>query len=193
MKHFAIPFEEIMVKLDLPSTAAEIRKYSPSGKVPALITEDLLIWDSLAIMEYLNDLYPEKKMYPQDLNVRAQARSVASEMHSGFTNLRTDLSFHAKKKFTDFDLRNAQVDIDRIKEIWTACLAQSNGPFLFGNFSIADAMYAPVVGRFQTYSVPVDGVCKKYCDEILNLPAMISWYEGANTEDFIAAKHEKPN
>ena len=190
MKHFNISFEEILIKLDLPDTTANIKKYNPTGKVPALIDSDFLIWESAAIMEYLNDLYPEKQMYPADLKDRARARALSMEMHAGFGQMREFLSFNIRNNFKDFDLSPAMVDITRVKAIWTEALTKSKGPFLFGDFSIVDAMYAPVVGRFKSYGVPVDGLIKGYCDSIMNLPAMKEWYEGAMKEDFVAAHHK---
>lgn len=190
MKHFNIPFEEILIKLDMPDTTANIKKYNPTGKVPALNDNDFLIWESAAIMEYLNERYPEKNMYPKDLKARAVARALSMEMHAGFGKMRELLSFNIRNNFTDFDYSPALEDINRVKQIWTEALTKSKGPFLFGDFSIADAMYAPVVGRFKSYGVPVDGLVKKYCDSVMNLPAMKEWYEGAMKEDFVAANHK---
>ncbi len=190
MKHFEIPFEEILIKLDLPETTQEILRYSPSGKVPALIDGSAVVWDSLAIMEYLYEQYPGKKMYPQDSLERAYARSLANEMHSGFADMRKHLSFHSKKRFENADLAPAQKDIDRVKAIWLEALGKSGGPFLMGDFSIVDAMYVPVVGRFITYAVPVYGEVEDYMDRILNLPAVQQWYQDALLEDFVAPDHE---
>jgi len=190
MKHFDIPFEEILVKLDLPETQEEILKYSPSGKVPALIDNDFTVWESLAIMEYLNEQFPGKKMYPLDSHDRAYARSIANEMHGGFADLRKHLSFHAKKKYEDVDLTAAKKDIERVKIIWLESLARSGGPFLMGDFTIADAMYAPVAGRFVTYSVPMDGEVEDYVDRVMNLTAVREWYKGADLESFVAPAHE---
>jgi glutathione S-transferase len=190
MKHFNIPFEEILIKLDMPDTTVNIKKYNPTGKVPALIDNDFLIWESAAIMEYLNDLFPEKKMYPEDIRDRAHARAISMEMHAGFGQMRELLSFNIGNNFKDFDLSPAMEDIRRVKTIWTEALTKSKGPFLFGDFSIADAMYAPVVGRFKSYGVPVDGLVKNYCGTMMNLPAMKEWYEGAMKEDFVAVNHK---
>lgn len=189
MKHFNIPFEEILIKLDLPDTTSNIKKYSPTGKVPALVEGDFVIWESAAIMEYLNERFPEKKMYPENIQDRAVARALSMEMHAGFSKMRELLSFNIKNNFPDFDYTPALSDINRVKAIWTEQLAKSKGPFLFGDFSIADAMYAPVVGRFKSYGVPIDGPVKNYCEAILGLPAMKEWYAGAMKEDFIAANH----
>jgi glutathione S-transferase len=189
MKHFNIPFEEILVKLDLPDTTANIKKYSPTGKVPCLIDGDFAIWESAAIMEYLNDRFPEKKMYPEDIKERALARALSMEMHAGFSRMREILSFNATKSHSNFNFGEAQADIDRVKAIWNERIDKSGGPFLFGKFSITDAMYAPVVGRFKTYGVPTDGKVKAYCQSIMNLPAMKEWYDGALKEDFVAENH----
>lgn len=188
LKHFGIPFEEILVKLDLPGTTVEILKYSPSGRVPALIDGDLVIWDSLAIMEYLNEKIPA--LYPADQKLRAKARSMANEMHSGFAAMREHLSFHAKKHFENYDLSPARKDIDRVLQLWREALHESGGPFLCGEFGIVDAMFAPVVARFQTYGVKLEGACAEYAGRVLDLPAMREWYEGARAETFIAADHE---
>lgn len=190
LKHFGIPFEEILVKLDLSTTRQEILKYSPSAKVPALIDDDLLVWESLAIIDYLSEKFPDKKIYPVDMKTRAKARSYCHEMHSGFSNLREHLSFHAKKHFPKFDTSYAQKDIERIKQIWTECLENSKGPFLFGEFGAIDAMFAPVVCRFKTYDVSLHGPLLEYFDQVMTLPAVREWYSGANKENFIAEDHE---
>jgi glutathione S-transferase len=189
MKHFSIPFDEVLVKLDLPGTTQEILRYSPTGKVPALDDAGFWVWESVAIMEYLHEKYPEKKMYPVDLQARARARSLVMEMHAGFSKMRDILSFNARKQHKNFDFSGAADDIARVKAIWTQCLQESKGPFLFGEFTIADAMFVPVVGRFQTYGVPVEGVVKDYYDAILGLPAVKAWYHEASIEDFVAANH----
>lgn len=189
LKHFEIPFEEILVKLDLPESTKNILKYSPSAKVPCLIDDDLSVWESAAIMEYINEKLPEKKMYPENPQDRAVARALSMEMHAGFGKMRELLSFNAKKRHKNFDSSPASNDINRVKIIWAEQLKKSGGPFLFGNFGIADAMYAPVVGRFQTYGVQVEGLVKDYCEAILTLPAMKAWYEGALAEDFEAVNH----
>lgn len=190
LKHYGISFSETLVKLDRPETTAEIKKFSASGRVPCLIDGDLTVWDSLAIMEFLNEKFPKFQMYPADIAARARCRAVVSEMHSGFADMRNHLSFHAKKRFSGYDLKPAAADIARVQEIWSEALKSSGGPFLFGAFSIADAMYAPVCGRFQTYGVPLSAELQAYCDRILALPAMKEWYAGAEREDFVASRYE---
>ncbi len=148
MKHFGISFEEILIPLDQPDTTANILKYSPTARVPVLIDGDLHIWDSFAIAEYLHEKYPEKNLWPSNSSQRAMARSVSAEMHSGFSDLRQHLSHDLQKNFKEYDWSKADADIKRVKEIWTGCLKESGGPYLFGSFTIADAMYAPVANRF---------------------------------------------
>lgn len=182
MKHFGVPFQEVRIRLDQPGTRDEILRYSSAARVPVLLTEGLAIWDSLAIMEYLNERFPEKRMYPADPQRRAIARSLTAEMHSGFSALREQLPFQAKMKIPGHDLESARADIERVQEIWRDALAQSGGPFLMGDFSIVDAMYAPVVCRFDTYAVPLDEVLSAYAARILNHQALREWYDGARAE-----------
>ena len=189
-KHFNIPFEEILIYLDQPNTTAEILKYSPTAKVPALVVNDQVIWDSLAICEYLNDKYPEKQMWPKDITKRALARSVSSEMHSGFQVMREVMSHNLHTHQKTFVSQKADKDIKRVKEIWNECLKNSGGPFLFGDFSIADAMYAPVVNRFISYAVPVEEPeIKKYMSLIRELPAHKEWIDAGMKETIEAPNH----
>jgi glutathione S-transferase len=190
LKHFGIPFEEKLIPLDQENTTAEIKKYSPTGKVPTLVDDKILVWDSLAIAEYLNDKFPEKQMWPKDVAARALARAVSNEMHSGFQNMRTHMSHDLQKELKNFDHSPAQKDIDRVKEIWADCLKKSGGPYLFGKeFTIADAMYAPVVNRFVSYGVPTDGVIKTYVNTIRNLPAHAEWIKEGLAEAYLAPLH----
>lgn len=190
MEHFQIPFKEILVKFDLPDTNKQIKKYSPSGFVPVLLDEGLAVWDTMAIMEYLNEKFPEKQMWPKDSHTRAKARSVSNEMHSGFQTMREVMSHHMKKKYENYNWSKAKKDVDRIQQIWTECLLEHGGPFLFGKFSIADAMFAPVVNRFITYGIPMEPVIQKYVDTIRNLPAHQKWINSALDENFTGKSHE---
>lgn len=193
MRHFGISFEEKLIRLDQPNTQTEILKYSAAGKVPILIDNKIKIWDSLAIAEYLNEKFPEKQMWPKDPKARAMARSISAEMHSGFITMRNHMSHHLKKTFKGFDWSPAKADVERIQSIWTECLNESGGPFLFKDFSIADAMYAPVVNRFITYDVKTTGSVAEYIKTIRNLPAHLEWIKGAMAEDFIVPKYENPD
>jgi glutathione S-transferase len=186
------PAEEVVVALDTPETAENIRKVSPSGKVPALVDGGVTVWDSLAICEYLNEKFPQARLWPADAAARATARSVSAEMHSGFPNLRNDCSMKIVKQFPYKPLRpETQKEVDRIVAIWSECLAKSGGPWLFGSKPcIADAMYAPVVSRFRTYSIPVSGAAKSYCDTVWAWPFVQEWVRGAEAETLRATLHD---
>lgn len=183
LKHFGIEFEEKLIPLDQPQSKSEILRHSPSGKLPTLIDGSLTIWESLAIAEYLNEKFPEKSMWPRDPQGRAIARAVANEMHGGFQNLRTRMPHDLNSHYPGFDWQPARVDINRVQDIWRQCLTRSGGPFLFGPFSIADAMYAPVVNRFVTYDVPV-GDLQTYVHQVRELPAHVEWIQEAKAETF---------
>ncbi len=189
LKQFGISFEEKLILLDMPETRDQIAQYSEAGKVPVLVDGKIKVWESLAIAEYLNEKYPEKQMWPKDLEARALARAISNEMHSGFSTMRSLMSHDIQKVYPGFDYSKAQCDVDRIQKIWTDCLNKSRGPFLFGEFSIADAMYAPVVNRFITYDVKVEGIVAEYVKTIRNLPAHQEWIEVGLKETHIAIHH----
>jgi Glutathione S-transferase len=173
-------FDEVEIALRQPETRAEILKHSPSGKVPCLIHDGLAIWDSLAVCEYLAELHPA--LWPGDRAARAVARAVAAEMHSGFPSLRTVCSMDVAQ-VTPLDAVPPEVaaEVERIRTVWNDCRARfgQSGPFLFGRFSIADAMYAPVVSRFTTFAIPVDAVSKAYMDAVWALAPMREWKASA--------------
>ncbi|GAB3445038.1 glutathione S-transferase family protein [Massilia solisilvae] len=189
---FGIPFTEVRVLLDQPDTAANIARYSSAGRVPVLLAGDMTIWDSLAICEYLAEQFPDKHMWPQDVAARALARSVVAEMHSGFAALRTAMTMNIKASLPGRGrTAEAQADIGRICEIWEECLARfGHRGFLFGEFSIADAFYAPVVMRFKTYGVALAPALQAYCDRMLAHPAVARWVEEALAETEVAPHHE---
>ena len=192
LKLTGAPYEEVVVGLDLPDTALNIRKYSPSGRVPALLDGEVTVWDSLAIAEYLHEKFPDKRLWPKDAAARARARTVAAEMHSGFANLRNDCSMKIVQQYPYKPLRKeTQAEVDRIVAIWEDCLAKSGGPFLFGKEPcLADAFYAPVVSRFRTYSIPVQGKAKAYCDTVWAWPPLQAWVADAEKETLRAKFHE---
>ena len=193
LKHLGVPFEEQVIPLDQPSTAEQIRKFSPSGRVPVLIDGDAAVWDSLAICEYLNERFPDGKLWPVQAKARAVARSVSAEMHSGFTALRQHLPMKFRESFPPRTLApEVQADIARIVELWTDCRARfgGGGPFLFGAFSIADAMYTPVVSRFRTYAVPLKGVAAAYAQAIWSLPSVQDWLAAARAETFGMSRYD---
>jgi glutathione S-transferase len=182
-KQSGIPFTEIMVAPDDIDARAEILLLSPSILVPCLNYDGIKIWDTLAIGEFLNEIAPKAALLPKDQALRAHCRSICGEMHSGFGALRSALPMNLKAHFPNFKVwSKAQADIARIEAIWNECLAAYGGPFLFGEFSMADAMYAPVATRFSTYDVKIDSVCAGYRDRILSYPAMQEWAQSAQLE-----------
>jgi glutathione S-transferase len=189
---FGIPFTEVVVLLDKPDTANNIAHYSAAGRVPVLLAGEMTIWDSLAICEYLAEQFPDKHMWPQDVAARAMARSVVAEMHSGFTGLRSAMSMNIKASLPGRGrTADAQADIGRVCEIWEECLARfGHHNFLFGDFTIADAFYAPVVMRFKTYGVALAPALQAYCDRVQAHPAVARWVREALAETDIAAGHE---
>ena len=183
LKQAGMPFEEISIRLREAGTKAEILKHSPSGKVPCLIDGQTVIWDSLAIGEYLAEQVPS--LWPSDARMRAEARSISAEMHSGFAALRNDMPMEVSAyKPTEGRTPDAEADIARIVSIWQGCRKRfaHGGPFLFGAFSIADAMYAPVVWRFQTYAVSLPPEARAWMEMMAALPAMQGWKAGAIAE-----------
>jgi glutathione S-transferase len=185
LKQIGLPFREVLVLLRRPETKAEILKYSPSGKVPYLIDGSLGVWDSLAIIEYLNELRPEARLWPADRAARGLARAISAEMHSGFAALRQHLGMDLKRAPAQGAWpAEAAADIERVQAIWAEARARygAGGPFLFGQFTAADAMYAPVVTRFHRYGVPLDPAQAAYRDAVLALPAMQEWTAAAQKE-----------
>lgn len=183
-KFAGLDFEEQVVSPDDPAMKAEMLLMSSSMLVPSLVHNKIKVWDTLAIGEYLNEIKPKAGLLPADAAARAHCRAICGEMHSGFASLRTALPMNLKAHFANFKIwSRAQSDIDRIVEIWKECLANYGGPYLFGaQVTLADAMYAPVVTRFLTYSVVLDPVCSAYCQRIMALPAMQEWIAAALEE-----------
>ncbi len=185
MKQSGIAFDEVRIPLYAEGSKDEIRKYSPSGKVPVLLDGGLTVWDSLAIGEYLAERHPELQLWPHDPAQRALARSVSAEMHSGFAALRSNMGMNCRRSLPGMG-RTVEVaaDIERIQRIWSECREQagSQGPFLFGRFTIADAMYAPVVLRFKIYVVQLSPIARQYADAVLALPSLQHWVEAAKAE-----------
>jgi glutathione S-transferase len=178
-----VDFEEVLIDPEDPGARAELLLLSPSILVPCLSYDGFKIWDTLAIGEFLNEIAPAAALLPQDRLARARCRSICGEIHSGFTSLRSALPMNLRGDFPNFKIwSKAQGDIARVKEIWRECLAASGGPYLFGKFSIADAMYAPVATRFRTYHVPLDEQSQTYCESIFAWPAMQEWVEAARSE-----------
>jgi glutathione S-transferase len=179
-----LPFEEKIVDPDDPANRRELLMQASSIRVPALMHDDVVIWDTLAIAEYLNEMFPNAGMLPDDRIARARCRSISGEMHGGFTALREALPMNLKLFRPKFAVWSAvQADIDHITGIWRDCLATWKGPWLFGaRPTIADAMYAPVVTRFRSYDVKMHGPCERYCQQIMAWPDMREWFAAASRE-----------
>jgi len=179
-----IDFDEVIVAPDDADARAEILLLSPSILVPCLTYNGMRVWDTLAIGEFLNEIAPKAGLLPRDQAMRAHCRSICGEMHSGFISLRQALPMNIKAEFPHFKIwSKAKADIERILAIWRECLTTYGGPYLFGKIGMADAMYAPVVSRFRTYGVAVEGDLREYVDRIWDLPAMKEWREAALAEN----------
>ena len=197
MKHFGIPFEEVLIPfatpMNSPDWTAQVRRYSPAGKVPVLVDRDVAVWESLAIIEYLADEHPDLPIWPRERAARALARAIASEMHAGFSALRSACPMNLGKRYPARDRGPAVAkDVARVCEIWRTTRERfgRGGPFLFGAFCAADAMYAPVVTRFHTYSLPADEAGRAYMDAVMALPAFREWREAGLAETWIVPEDE---
>ena len=182
-KFASLDFEVVKVPLDDASARAELLLLSPSFLTPCLTYDGLQVWDTLAIAEFLHEVLPDARLLPADRSARARCRVISGEMHSGFANLRAALPMNLKADHPGFKVwAGAQSDVDRVAAIWREQLAASGGPFLFGEPSLADAMYAPVCTRFVTYHVALDSECAAYRDRIVSLPQMREWKAAAMQE-----------
>ncbi|ANY80117.1 glutathione S-transferase [Microvirga ossetica] len=191
MKQLGIAFDEIVIPLDLPDTKAKVLAHSPAGKVPILIDGDVTVWESIAIMEYIGDAFAP--VWPPDRGARAMARSVAAEMHAGVPALRSACPMNLGRKFAPKDRGEAVArDVARFSEIVRQARerVRAGGPFLFGAFSAADAMYAPLATRLDTYSIAIDATTRAYVDAILSLPAFQEWRSAALKEEWIVDADE---
>ena len=191
LKHLGLQFEEVLIPLDTPEFKDEVEKYGPSGRVPVLRHGTHCIWESLAICEYVAEL--SSRGWPEERHARAIARSVCAEMHSGFVNLRMEWPMNARARNRRTPLTpGLEADIDRVDEIWVDCRRRfgAGGPWLFGEYSIADAMYAPVVLRFKTYGAGVSETARWYLATALEDPAMQEWVQSAQGEPWKLAACE---
>jgi glutathione S-transferase len=185
MKVGGIPFSEAHVRLGYPDQRESFLVHSPAGKVPVLKDGDTIVWDSLAILEYLAERHPDAGIWPADPLARADARSISAEMHAGFPDMRRVLGMNLKRPPAPVAQDEATArDVARVQDIWEAARGRfgGTGPFLYGRFSAADAMYAPVVTRFATYAVPVRAAVRAYMDTVLALPPVREWYDAAQRE-----------
>ena len=196
LKQTGLAFEEVMVRFDAFSADSNFKqrlgKISPAGRVPVLVDGDLIVWDTLAIAEYLAEKFPEKQLWPDDVAARARARSVCAEMHAGFAALRSAFPMNIEAHQPDTgrrilrDKADVRNDLARIDEMWRALLAAHSGPLLFGAFSIADAYFAPVCLRISSYGLPVSPVVAAYVERVKALPGVTAWIRDALAEhDFL--------
>jgi glutathione S-transferase len=195
MRAAGIAFEEVFIPLytDNKADKDRILSFSRAGKVPALVDGDVMVWDSLSIIEYLAERFPDAKLWPQDRAVRAYARSISAEMHSGFLPLRSECGMNLHRPVGAVTLSaDAQANVARVQEIWTECRDRhgKSGPYLFGAFTAADAMYAPVVHRFRTYAIGVSPQVQAYMDTMMALPAFAEWTKAGLAETLVIEKFE---
>jgi glutathione S-transferase len=197
LRQAGIPFEEVLVRFDSFSADSQFKqtlaRLNPAGKVPVLQDGELVIWDTLAIAEYVAEQHPEKQLWPQDKAARARARSVCAEMHAGFSNLRSHCPQNIEASLPEVgallwrDKPAVRADVERLVAMWSELLAQHGGPLLFGSFSIADAYFAPVCMRFKTYGLPVPPGIAAYVERVATLPGVAAWIQDARAEaDFRA-------
>ncbi|HXV25755.1 MAG TPA: glutathione S-transferase family protein [Alphaproteobacteria bacterium] len=188
LKQTGLPFDEILIPLDRPESPAALARYSPSLRVPVLIDGDLRIWETIAIIEHLAELVPEAGLWPRDRTSRAHARAIAAEMHTGFAQLRRDLPMDLKRAPAPRAYPDPVAEeIRRVETIWAECRVAkpTGGPFLFGAFCGADAMFAPVATRLRSYAVPISAVSADYCDALFDHPPMRDWVAAGRAEPWI--------
>jgi glutathione S-transferase len=194
LAHHKIPFEEIVIPLYEGDYKQQILKYSPAGKVPALVDGDVAVWESLAILDYLAEKFPHLKLWPAEPAARAHARAISAEMHAGFAALRQGCPMNLKRVPRPIGLSpEAKADVARVTAIWNDARARfgKGGKFLFGDFSAADCMYAPVATRFRNYAVPIDLVASAYVDAIHALPAFIAWRDAGLKEPWTMKHYDE--
>lgn len=193
LREAGVPFEEHVLLFETDGWRDEILKHSPTGRVPVLRHGELVVWDSLAICEYVADVFPEKRLWPEDRAQRALARAVSAEMHAGFPNMRREMSMDVAARFPARPKsRETDDEVQRVLSIWADCRARVEasaasggpdaGPFLFGRFSVADAMFAPVVWRLRSYGIGVTAGARAYYETMLGLPSMQAWEREAVAE-----------
>lgn len=191
LKHFAIPFDEEFVPLHGEGWKENMVSRTPTGQVPVLIDGDLVIPETIAIIEYIADAHPNKPVWPGDIASRALARAASAEMHAGFKALRAAAPMNLRAAHpgrVDYD--GIKADMRRLEVLWGELMARSGGPYLFGDFSAADAMFAPVATRLRTYDIPVSALTASYVEAIYDLPAFREWYEAAIKEPWIVQEDE---
>jgi glutathione S-transferase len=195
LRVLGIPFEEDLIPLDTPEFRPRVAAYKAGSTVPILVDGDVTVWESLAIMDYIGERFPELPVWPQERRARAFARTVAAEMHAGFRGLRAACPMNLRKRYAPMDRGELVAkDVSRAKHLWRTARSEfgepAGGPFLFGAFCAADAMFAPMVTRFQTYSIPVEPEIRAYMDAVLDLPPFKEWQEAGMRESWVVAHDE---
>ncbi|OIP83868.1 MAG: glutathione S-transferase [Rhodobacterales bacterium CG2_30_65_12] len=191
MRVKGIAFEEQLIAFDFPAGNPEIKAATPAGKVPVLLDGDLVVWDSLAILEYLAERFARAGFWPDDRAARARARAMAAEMHSGFGALRAECPMNMARAVRPIEVSDgARRDVARLEQLWSEALAASGGPFLFGDFSNADAMFAPVVNRLEIYALSTHEAVARYTAAMKALPAWADWQAAGRTEPWIVDEEE---
>ena len=193
MKVAGIPFDETLIPFDAPDFKPRLAEMSGTGKVPVLIDGDTHVWESLAILEYVAEKFPQARLWPADSAARAHARAVANEMHAGFLPLRRHLPMNIQRPVeTRHPTSEAAAGVKRIDAMWSDCRTRfgEGGQFLFGPFTAADAMYAPIVSRFHTYAVDVGAASRAYMEAVMALPAWKEWEAAALKEEWVVAEDE---
>jgi glutathione S-transferase len=194
LRHGEIPFDEVRIPLYTPESKAQIAAWSPAGRVPVLADGPLRVWDSLAICETLAERFPERCGWPRDDAARATARAVSAEMHAGFVSLRSELPMNCRERRAGVvPSASARAEIERVAALWSDCRARfgDGGPWLFGAFSPADAMWAPVALRFHAYGVELPPAAQAYVAAVLDHPAVRSWMRDARAESEVLEKFER--
>lgn len=179
-----VPFAEILIPLDHPNTRQQVQQYSPSGLVPALKYGNLIVWETLAIIEYVNEKHPEARLWPEEQEYRAIARAMAAEVHSGFQAIRQHCPMNLRRRASRRLTPAVEADVMRLANYWKRFRMETGdqGPFLFGEFGAVDAMFAPLATRIRSYEIPVDRTTNDYIDAIYSLPAFQKWYQAAIAE-----------
>jgi glutathione S-transferase len=195
MKALGIPFDEVVIPfgepIGNPAFKAQVRRYSPAEKVPVLVDGDTHVWETLAIMEYLAEKFPAAGLWPKDAKARAAARVLSSEMHAGFAALRGACPMNLRRPVRARKLpAEAQANVARLDAMWSDCRARHGGPFLFGSFCAADAMYAPMATRIHTYGIAMSAQSLGYVEAVMALPAFVEWKRAALEESWIVPEDE---
>jgi glutathione S-transferase len=193
MKQIGLIFEEVVIPMTMPNTRADMLKHSPTGLVPTLIDGDVTVFETIAILEYLNDKYPDAGLWPKDIAARAHARAISAEMHAGFAALRRDCPMNIRRAVKKHIVSpEAQKQAERIDALWTDARQRygKGGDFLFGSFGNADAMYAPIVNRFHVYDLPRSATAQAYMEAMMALPAWKEWEQVSRIESWVISSSE---